>query len=120
MKILRTLAAILVGNALGLLAWTLARAALPWLWRERGAMTDLLLLMGLVAVTAILFAAPPVLAGALGALARRPRPAGRWASSAACGHWPCSKASPRACPSPPASGTPPPCWCCSRACWAGG
>jgi hypothetical protein len=61
------LAAILAGNLLGLSAWTLARAALPWLWRERGTMSNLLLLMGLVAVTAILFAAPPVLAGALGA-----------------------------------------------------
>jgi hypothetical protein len=66
-NVLRTLAAIVVGNLLGLAAWTLARAALPWLWRGRAGLTNLPLLMGLVAVTAILFAAPPVLAGALGA-----------------------------------------------------
>jgi hypothetical protein len=64
---MRTLAAIIVGNLLGLSAWLLARAALPWLWRGRGALTNLPLLMGLVAATAILFAAPPVLAGAIGA-----------------------------------------------------
>ena len=57
----------MAGNLLGLSAWTLAQAALPWLWRDSGTMSNLLLLMGLVAVTAILFAAPPVLAGALGA-----------------------------------------------------
>ena len=64
---LRTLAAIIVGNLLGLAAWTLARAVLPWLWRGRGGLSSLPVLMGLVAATAILFAAPPVLAGALGA-----------------------------------------------------
>ena len=63
----RTLAAIIVGNALGLSAWALARAALPWLWRGRGGVANLPLLMALIAATAILFAAPPVLAGALGA-----------------------------------------------------
>jgi hypothetical protein len=64
---MRILAGVLVGNLLGLSAWGLARAALPWLWRERGGLSNLPLLMGLVAVTAILFAAPPVLAGALSA-----------------------------------------------------
>jgi hypothetical protein len=64
---MRTLAAIIVGNLLGLSAWTLARTMLPWLWRGRGGLSNVPLLMGLVAATAILFAAPPVLAGALGA-----------------------------------------------------
>ena len=64
---MRTLAAIVVGNVLGLSAWALAWAALRWLWRDRSGLSNLPVLMGLIATTAILFAAPPVLAGAAGA-----------------------------------------------------
>lgn len=68
----RVLAAALVGNALGYGAWRAAWALLPALWSRAGAEADWLPRLGLIALTAILLAAPPVLLGALAAgLARR-------------------------------------------------
>src|SRR5688500_18157 len=63
---------VLAGNALGYLAWMVAWAAIPRLWAGRSEQSHPLLLMGLIAATFVLLAAPPVLIGALsGWLARR-------------------------------------------------
>jgi hypothetical protein len=57
----------LLGNALGFGAWAGARVVIPVLWQGRGPNTNFLFLMGLIALTFILLAAPPVLVGALSA-----------------------------------------------------
>jgi hypothetical protein len=81
---LRIAGAILIGNALGLAAWAGARVVIPRLWQGRGPTTNFLTLMALIALTSILVAGPPVLAGALGArLARR---AQTWVGLV-CGLW---------------------------------
>ncbi len=64
--------AILGGNVLGYLAWLIAGQVVPRLWAGRSEQSHLLLLMGLVAASFVLIAAPPVLIGALsGWVARR-------------------------------------------------
>jgi hypothetical protein len=69
---LRILLATLAGNTFGLAGWQLARCALPHLWAGRAELPHVVLLLFLIAVTSMLVAAPPVLAGALSAfLARR-------------------------------------------------
>lgn len=82
---LRLAIAILFGNALGLSAnWAAARELIPWLWSVVSEQTGLLGWIGLIAFSAILLAAPPVLAGALGAwLAQQ---AHLWVGLA-CGLW---------------------------------
>jgi hypothetical protein len=81
----RILLAMLTGNALGLGAnWAAVRLVLPWLWSGVNDDASVLARMGLVAASAILIAAPPVLWGALGAwLARREQ---LWIGLA-CGLW---------------------------------
>ncbi|MGH2523952.1 MAG: hypothetical protein ACRDH2_15710 [Anaerolineales bacterium] len=80
----RPLLAALAGNALGLAAWHSAWALLPRLWAGTDETSGVGRLVGLIAVSAILLAAPPVLVGALGAwLARR---AQLWIGLA-CGLW---------------------------------
>jgi MFS family permease len=76
---------VLLGNALGLGAnWAAARIVLPWLWADTNLDTGFWARVGLVAASFILLAAPPVLAGALGAwLAQR---AQLWVGLA-CGLW---------------------------------
>jgi hypothetical protein len=60
------------GNALGLAAWQLAGALIPRLWAGRSAQSHPLMLIGLISLSVVLLAAPPVLVGALsGWLARR-------------------------------------------------
>ena len=81
---LRVAVAILLGNGLGFAAWAFARIAIPRLWQDRGPNTNFLILMGLIALSFILVAAPPVLVGALGGwLARRAQP---WVGLV-CGLW---------------------------------
>ena len=81
----RIFLATLTGNALGLGAnWAAVRLVLPWLWSGVNDDAGVLARMGLVAASAILLAAPPVLWGALGAwLARREQ---LWVGLA-CGLW---------------------------------
>ena len=81
----RVIACVFIGNALGLGAnWASGRFVIPWLWSGVTDGTGLLARMGLVALSAILLAAPPVLWGALGAwLARRDE---LWVGLA-CGLW---------------------------------
>jgi hypothetical protein len=81
----RIILATLTGNVLGLVAnWAAVRVALPWLWSGVNDDASMLARMGLVAVSAIVLAAPPVLWGALGAwLARREQ---LWVGLA-CGLW---------------------------------
>jgi hypothetical protein len=68
----RILAAVLLGNALGYGAWRAAWIALPGLWSLADEGAGPLARLGLVVLTAVLLAAPPVLVGALAAwLARR-------------------------------------------------
>jgi hypothetical protein len=68
----RAVSAILAGNALGLVAWTLGWRALPLVWAGVNEDAGLGALMARVAVSAMMMAAPPVLIGALSAwLARR-------------------------------------------------
>jgi hypothetical protein len=68
----RILVAVVVGNALGYGAWRAAWGVLPALWALPAERAGWLARMGLVALTAILLAAPPVLVGALAAwMARR-------------------------------------------------
>ena len=75
---------ILAANALGFTVWQSALALIPRLWAGTNASTGLPTRVGLVAVSAMLMAAPPVLIGALGAwLARR---AQTWVGLA-CGLW---------------------------------
>lgn len=76
---------VLLGNALGLGAnWAAVRVVLPWLWSGVTDDAGVPARMGLVAASAILIAAPPVLWGALGAwLARREQ---LWVGLA-CGVW---------------------------------
>jgi hypothetical protein len=79
----RVVFAILLGNALGWSAWQAARMALPPLW-ERVEGSDQIVQLAMLALTAMMLAAPPVLIGALGAwLARR---AQLWVGLA-CGLW---------------------------------
>jgi len=74
----------LAGNVLGVAAWQSALVLIPRLWGGTNASTGLLARVGLIAVSAMLIAAPPVLIGALGAwLARR---AQMWVGLA-CGLW---------------------------------
>lgn len=71
-RTLRVVLAVLGGNGLGLAAWSFAGLAIPRLWAGRSDQTHPLALMGLIAVSFVLLAAPPVLVGALsGWLARR-------------------------------------------------
>ena len=71
----RLCAVVLLGNVLGYAAWVGARLAIPRLWQDRGPNTNFAMLVGLIALTVILVAAPPVLVGALGGwLARRAQP----------------------------------------------
>ena len=81
----RILLATLISNALGLGAnWAAVRLVLPWLWSGVNDDAGVPARMGLVAASAILIAAPPVLWGALGAwLARREQ---LWVGLA-CGLW---------------------------------
>jgi hypothetical protein len=64
-RVIRLSLAILGGNLLGYMAWLVALAAIPRLWEGRSAGSHPLVLMGLVAVSFVLLAAPPVLVGAL-------------------------------------------------------
>jgi hypothetical protein len=77
--------AVIAGNGLGLAAHLAAiRLVIPWLWSGAGDATSLAASMGLVAVSFMLVAAPPVLLGALGAwLARR----GQVWVGLTCGLW---------------------------------
>jgi hypothetical protein len=59
------------GNLLGYAAWRVALAVIPRLWEGRSAGSHPLVLMGLVAVSFVLLAAPPVLIGALTGWAAR-------------------------------------------------
>ncbi len=71
-RTLRVVLAVLGGNGLGFAAWGFAGLAIPRLWAGRSDQTHPLVLMGLIAVSFVLLAAPPVLVGALsGWLARR-------------------------------------------------
>lgn len=71
-RTLRVVVAVLAGNALGFAAWSFAGLAIPRLWAGRSEQTHPLALMGLIAVSFVLLAAPPVLVGAFsGWLARR-------------------------------------------------
>src|SRR5947207_13853412 len=80
----RLTAIILAGNVLGFAAWQSALLLIPRLWAGMNASTGLSARVGLIAVSAILIAAPPTLIGALGAwLARR---AQTWVGLA-CGLW---------------------------------
>jgi hypothetical protein len=80
----RIAAVIWLGNVLGYAAWVGARLTIPLLWQGRGPNTNFLVLIGLIALTFILLAAPPVLVGALGAwVARRAQPL----VGLACGLW---------------------------------
>jgi hypothetical protein len=81
---LRLGGAVLLGNGLGFAAWTADRAFIPQLWAGRGPHTPFALLVGLVSLSFILLAAPPVLAGALGAWLGRA--AHLWVGLA-CGLW---------------------------------
>lgn len=67
----RILAAVILGNALGYGAWRAAWGLLPALWALAAERSGWLPRLGLVALTAILLAAPPVLVGALAAWAAR-------------------------------------------------
>ena len=68
----RILLVILLGNALGWSAWILGWRALPLLWTSTDGSAGLGALVGRVAVSAMMMAAPPVLIAALSAwLARR-------------------------------------------------
>jgi len=67
MSWLRILLAVLTGNLAGLAGWRFAQVAIPRLWAEQSPETPVLWLLGLTALTFILLAAPPVLAGALAA-----------------------------------------------------
>jgi hypothetical protein len=81
----RIFVATLTCNALGLgVNWVAVRVLLPGLWAEANDDAGWLVRMGLVAASAILLAAPPVLWGALGAwIARRSQ---LWVGLA-CGLW---------------------------------
>ena len=81
----RVVAAVFAGNILGIVSNQLAAQVLvPWLWARRAGGAGLVDGMGLIAASAILVAAPPVLLGALGAwLARRDQ---MWVGLA-CGLW---------------------------------
>jgi len=69
---LRPFGAALVGNLAGYAAWRFAQAAIPRLWTGQTPESPLPGLLALTALTFILLATPPVLAGALaGWLARR-------------------------------------------------
>jgi hypothetical protein len=71
-RYLRPMAAILLGNLAGFAAWQLAWAAIPRLWAGQTPESPAAGLLALTALTFILLASPPVLAGALAAwLARR-------------------------------------------------
>ena len=64
--------AILLGNGLGWGAWVLGWRVLPWLWANADEGAGLGALVGRVAVSAMMMAAPPGLIGALSAwVARR-------------------------------------------------
>jgi hypothetical protein len=80
----RFLLATLIGNALGWGAWALGWRALPLIWANVEGTAGWGALIGRVAVSAMMMAAPPVLIGALTAwLARR---AHAWAGLAS-GLW---------------------------------
>ena len=69
---LRAAAAVAAGNVLGYAAWAGASLVIPQLWAGRGAESHLLALIGLISLSVVLLAAPPVLVGAFtGWLARR-------------------------------------------------
>jgi len=80
----RLISIILAANALGLAAWQSALMLIPSLWAGTNAATGLPARVGLIAVSAILIAAPPVLIGALGAWLARG--AQVWVGLA-CGLW---------------------------------
>ena len=64
--------AVLLGNGLGWGAWVLGWRVLLWLWANMDEGAGLGALVGRVAVSAMMMAAPPVLIGALSAwVARR-------------------------------------------------
>ncbi len=68
----RLVLAVLGGNGLGYFAWVFAAGAIPRLWAGHSEHSPPLVLMGLVAASFVLLAAPPVLIGALsGWVARR-------------------------------------------------
>lgn len=72
MSWLRIVLAAVAGNLAGYAAWRFAQAAIPRLWAGQTPESPLPGLLALTALTFILLAAPPVLAGALAAwLARR-------------------------------------------------
>jgi len=81
----RVVAVIFAGNTLGLVSNQLAsQVVIPWLWSRRAGNVGLFDGVGLIMLSAILVAAPPVLLGALGAwLARRDQ---MWVGLA-CGLW---------------------------------
>ncbi|HLE27829.1 MAG TPA: hypothetical protein VI793_06915 [Anaerolineales bacterium] len=81
----RVIAVVFVGNTLGVVSNRLASQALiPWLWSGRAGSAGLFDGVGLVTLSAILLAAPPVLLGALGAWLARRDP--MWVGLA-CGLW---------------------------------
>ena len=81
---MRPLLAIIIGNGLGWGAWALGWRALPWLWDSVDITVGDSALLGRIALSAIMMAAPPVLIGALSAwLAGR---AHLWVG-VACGLW---------------------------------
>ena len=64
--------AVVGGNLLGFGAWQLAGALIPRLWAGRTELSHPLVLMGLIFISSVLFAGPPVFVGALsGWVARR-------------------------------------------------
>lgn len=68
----RIVIAIALGNGLGWAAWALGWRTLPWVWANTTEGAGLGALVGRVALSAMMMAAPPVLIGALSAwLARR-------------------------------------------------
>jgi len=83
-RFIRPFLSILLGNVLGLSAWSLAGRIIPALWEQVTPEVGFVTRGGLIALTFILLAAPPVLIGALGAWLAK---AGELWVGLACGVW---------------------------------
>lgn len=70
-QMIRLFLAIILGNALGYAAWSGAWTFVPQLWLVVGSQISFVMRVGLIALTFMLFAAPPVLLGALSAVIAR-------------------------------------------------